>query len=104
MAVTSIGKVRTMWFLHILHFYYRVMYCMGLVIGGLSENISALFLYKVNGVNYSLIYGYGLRGSGEDVGVEYYLLAVPVKMLISCPDPTHEGRGSGYTSPISWKC
>ena len=48
-AVTSIGKVRTMWFLHILHFYYRVMYCMGLVIGGLSENISALFLYKVNG-------------------------------------------------------
>ena len=84
---------------------------MGLVIGGLSENISALFLYKVNGVNYFLIYGYGLRGhtlrcmrlgSGEDVGVEYYLLAVPVKMLVSCPDPTHEGRGSGYTSPISW--
>jgi len=35
---------------------------MGLVIGGLSENISALFLYKVNGVNYFLIYGYGLRG------------------------------------------
>jgi len=35
---------------------------MGLVIGGLSDNISALFLYKVNGVNYSLIYGYGLWG------------------------------------------
>jgi len=55
----STNTVRTMWFLHILHFYYRVMYCMGLVIGGLSENISTLFLYKVNGVKYSLIYGYG---------------------------------------------
>ena len=22
--------------------------------------------------------------------------------LVSCPDPTHEGRGSGYASPISW--
>jgi len=23
-------------------------------------------------------------------------------ILVSCPDPTHKGRGSGYTSPISW--
>jgi len=22
--------------------------------------------------------------------------------IVSCPDPTHKGRGSGYTSPISW--
>ena len=23
-------------------------------------------------------------------------------VVVSCPDPTHEGRGSGYTRPISW--
>ena len=34
--------------------------------------------------------------------------AVPIttgsltQRLVSCPDPTHKGRGSGYTSPISW--
>jgi len=26
----------------------------------------------------------------------------PKFLLVLCPDPTHKGRGSGYTSPISW--
>ena len=34
------------------------------------------------------------------VGASVYTVCVCV--LVSCPDPTHKGRGSGYTSPISW--
>ena len=32
-----------------------------------------------------------VRGSG-----------IPGQNVVSCPDPTHKRRGSGYTSPISW--
>ena len=34
------------------------------------------------------------------VGASVYTVCVCV--LVSCPDPTHKGRGSGYTNPISW--
>jgi len=38
---------------------------------------------------------------------EYYNKPSPYKpspytKIVSCPDPTHKGRGSGYTSLISW--
>ena len=46
-AVFSTRKVRTTSFSQMLYVYYRGMNCITFVVGGLSENISALFLYVV---------------------------------------------------------
>jgi len=39
----------------------------------------------------------------ENLKVGHILCQLPPQLIIvSCPDPTHKGRRSGYTSLISW--
>jgi len=37
-----------------------------------------------------------------NVGEDLVKLITCSDVLVLCPDPTHEGRGSGYASLISW--
>ena len=58
--------------------------------------VHKFFRYRIILINVSLRSHWTL--SNSEVGPRIWTCVT----IVSCPDPTHEGRASGYTSLISW--